>query len=189
MTSLPVTPRDQEVLRLVERDYEETGNFIRGVVGTSATLRGWSVTIWLGLIGFAFDRQLYELAVLAALVTFAFAIIDAYHARLYVQALTHASRLERVVSAYYTVLTLGEDDEDAIDDFRDEVDALRLGLYSNFRSQQAGRREPRVHRRVVVAVVGLYKLLHEARPRVFFSLLYPALFVGAVGVAVGIAVD
>lgn len=178
MVSVSIADRDQELIELVERDYAHTGEFIRSVVGTSATVRGWAVTIWLALIGFAFDRPLGELAILAAIVVVAFAIIDAYHARLYVQALAHAARLERVVAAYYSALTLAEDDPDALDDFHDELDAFRPGLYGSFR--RLGVSEGPV-RRDLLARLGrplrdTATLVRDARPRVFFSVLYPILF-------------
>lgn len=183
-----VSNRDRELLRLVEQDHAQTGEFIRSVVGTSATIRGWAVTIWLGLLGFAFDRELPGLAVLAVVVVGAFATIDAYHAHLYVQALSHATRLERIVAAFYTALALSEDDPDALGDFHDELESFRPGLYGSFRkmrgAEPAGQRRARtrVFRTAIAAIV----LVRGARPRIFFRVLYPVLFLVACGSAVAI---
>jgi hypothetical protein len=186
VTSKALNDGDREALRLVEQDYAQTGEFIRSIVSTSATIRGWTVTIWLALLGFGFSRDLVELSALACVVVAVFAVIDAYHARLYVQALDHATTLERVTSAYFTALTLGDDDPDAADDFRSELDALRLGLYSSFTSDRG--LTPRSRRaRMTGWAVAPWRMLRKGRPGIFFRMLYPLLFVIALGGSVVIA--
>lgn len=154
--------RQKELLRLVELDYARTSKFIEGLVATGATLRGWAITIWLAVLGVAFDRNTWELAALAAIVILVFAVVDGYHAWLYREAFEHARSLERISSSYYKSLGRGADDPDAKLDLREELEAHRFGLYANLR-----RFAPRT-------------LLH-ARPAVFFWFLYP--FLALVGAA------
>jgi hypothetical protein len=99
--------RQQEQIRLVQSDYEQTNEFIDGVVGTAALLRGGAITVWLGLIGFAFQQNLVALAVLAAVVAVVFWFVDGYHGWLYAEAAHHLRDTERVTAAYYRAL--GED--------------------------------------------------------------------------------
>src|SRR5437868_1929488 len=66
-----------ELKRLIELEYERTSKFIDGVIATTATIRGWAVTIWLAVVGVAFDRSVWELGVLAAIVAAVFMVIDA----------------------------------------------------------------------------------------------------------------
>lgn len=139
------------------------------------------MTIWLGLLGFGFDRGLWELPALACLLVVAFALIDSYHARLYVQALAHATKLEQVSRTYFTALTLAEDDPDLVGDFRDELDALRLGLYSSFTNpRRQAKRKGRWRR--LIGWLGLpWSYIWNGKPRVFFRMLYPALILIALG--------
>ncbi len=161
-----VSDSERERLRLVELDYEHTNDFIKGVVATGATLRGLALTIWLGLVGFAVQQSRWELSALAAFVAVMFLALDGYHGWLYEEALKHARAAETVTSRYYDALSRGDDDEDALLDFREELRFHRFGLFSNL--------HPFVWRDLL-----------EARPRLLYRLLYPAL-VGVAGLVTGL---
>src|ERR1700759_2127787 len=77
------TPRMAELVRLIERDYDQTAEFIRSVVSTILTTRGWCVTVWLAVLGLAIDHSSVGLAILAAFLLFPFGLLDAYHSWLY----------------------------------------------------------------------------------------------------------
>lgn len=49
--------RAQKMLDLVELDYNQTSEFVRGVLGTATTIRGWAITIWLALAGFSVQQD------------------------------------------------------------------------------------------------------------------------------------
>jgi hypothetical protein len=154
-----------EAIRLVEVDYERTAKFIESVIGISAAVRGLAITVWLGLVGFAFDRHLWELAAAGLIAIGIFAVVDAYHGWLYDEALFHAQSLELISSAYYKTLMRGPSDTDAVDDFRARLESHSFGLYLNLR--KFGFRD-----------------LRYARPRIVFRTLYPGLAVISVIAAV-----
>jgi hypothetical protein len=163
-----VSDNEKERVRLVEVDYDHTNDFIKSVIATAATIRGLALTIWLGLVGFAVQQSLWELAVLAAVVAVLFLLIDGYHGWLYEEALKHARATEKVTSRYYDALSRGDDDEDAVLDFRAELRFHRFGLFSNL--------HPFVLQDLLVA-----------RPQILYRVLYPALV--GVAAAVGILVS
>jgi hypothetical protein len=148
--------RTKELLRLVERDYDQTGEFIRSIVGTISTTRGWSVTVWLALLGVAINQSSPALAVLAAFVLLPFGLLDAYHSWLYSEALKHARSIERLSAAYYSAVEMGEDDEDLILDFEEMIGSHRFGLYRNFKRFQ-------------------WPEIRRARPALVFQYFYPGL--------------
>ncbi|MFI4990318.1 MAG: hypothetical protein ACHQHO_05320 [Solirubrobacterales bacterium] len=159
---------ERERVRLVELDYDKTNEFIKGVVGTGALLRGSAITVWLGLIGFAFQQDLAALAVLAAVVVVVFLIVDGYHGWLYAQAAMHLRAVEKVTSTYYNALSRGDDDEDAVHDFRQELRFHRFGLFLNLRTKMQ------------------VTFLLQAKPKVIYRFVYPLLFVLAIAAAVAI---
>lgn len=159
---------ERERIRLVELDYEKTNEFIKGVVGTGAALRGSAVTLWIALLGFAFQQNVAWLAVLAALVAVVFLIVDGYHGWLYGEAAKHLRSSERMLSTYYGVLSRGEDSEEQVHEFRRDLRAYRFGLYSHL----PARPKP--------------SFLRAARPLVVYRLVYPFLVVIAVAAAVAI---
>jgi hypothetical protein len=165
----PGDPRIGELVRLLERDYDQTGEFIRSTVGTVSTARGWAVTAWLALLGFAIQQHSPGLAALAAVVLVPFCLLDAYHSWLYGQALRHARSLERLTADYYRAVERGEDDEDLTLDFETAMAAHRIGLYSHFRRFAAPE-------------------LLSARPQLVFRVFYPGLFVAALLTVVALAV-
>jgi hypothetical protein len=149
--------RRAELIRLLERDYDQTGEFIRSVVGTTSTTRGWAVTAWLAVLGFAIQQSEAALALLGSFILIPFALLDAYHSWLYGQALRHARSIEDLSAAYYRAVESGEDDEELWPDLDADLAAHRFGLYSQFR---------RFHLPEIKA----------ARPRLVFQYFYPGLF-------------
>ncbi len=155
----------EAVLKLIDLDYERTSAFIESIVGTGTTIRGWGVTLWLGLLGFAVDRHRWQLAALAGAVTVAIALADAYHASLYRQALDHARMAENITSRYFAMLHHGDDDPDAERDLRVQLAGYRYGLYTNlwrFRLRD----------------------VWNAPPVAFFRVIYPLLVAGAAAAAI-----
>ena len=158
---------NKELVRLLELDYERTASFITGVVGTSTSLRGWAVTIWLAVTGLAFDRGEPALAGLAAIVALAFFLVDGYHAWLYGQALAHAIKVERISALYYGALGGGLDDDDAQLDLQVGLESHRFGVYRDFRHFSIGA-------------------LRYVRPQVVFRVFYPLLAVVALASAIAL---
>jgi hypothetical protein len=148
----------RERVRLVELDLEKTNELIRGVVATSATLRGTAVTIWLALMGFTVQQQLAELALLAAIVAALFVVVDGYHGWLYTEASKHARAVERLLSMYYDALSRGEDDDDIKIEFLAALRSHRFGLFLNLRNR-----------------FDAFGDIWNARPHVIYRGLYPAL--------------
>lgn len=155
----------KEQIRLVELDLSQTNEFIKGVVSTGAAVRASAVTIWLALLGFAVQQHLSALAWLALVVSAIFGMIDGFYGWLYAEAAKHARAAEKVSTSYYSALNRGEDDEDAVLDFETDLRVHRFGLFSSFPSFRFG-------------------LLWNARPRLLYQLLYPALIIIAVATAV-----
>ena len=163
-----MTPTDErmaELVRLLERDYDQTGEFIRSLVGTISTTRGWAVTVWLALLGVAVQQESPGLAVLASVALVPFGLLDAYHSWLYSQALRHARRLEQLSADYYRAVERGEDDEELLLDFQTGMAAHRFGLYSQFRRFSLPE-------------------LRTARPQIVFQWFYPGLVCTAIGAAI-----
>ena len=153
-------PRIAELVRLVERDYDQTAEFIRSVVGTTSTTRGWAVTVWLALLGIAIDHDSVGLALLAGFVLLPFCLLDAYHSWLYSEALKHARALERLSTSYYEAVESGEDDQELIFDFEASLGSHRFGLYQNFRRFQLPE-------------------IKAARPQLVFRYFYPGLLIAS----------
>ncbi|WP_213005272.1 hypothetical protein, partial [Paractinoplanes toevensis] len=153
-----VDENEKERIRLAEADLARTNEFIKGVIATGAALRGSSVTIWLALLGFAFQQKLSQLGFLAAIVAAIFAILDGYHGWLYREASGHAVRTERLVTGYYDMLSRSGDDPDVAVRFRGQLRAHRIGLFTGFQTHFS------------------FRQLWQARPAVVYRVLYPALF-------------
>jgi hypothetical protein len=156
--------RTQSMLDLVRVDYERTSEFTRGVLGTAATIRGWAVTTWLALSGFAVQQDDSILALLGIAVIVSFYVADAYHMGLYRQGLRHLAQLERLFGEYYGALSRANDDDEAMDDFLIDLEAHRFGFYRQLEPFSLGRSL-------------------DARPRVFVF-LYAALLVTSIGLAI-----
>jgi len=146
-----------ELVRLVELDYEKTTKLIEGVVATSFTIRGWGIALISALIGFTFQTQHREIAVLAAVVTCLIAVMDGYHSWLYAKLLQQAQNAERVLSLHYTALSRGEDDPAARREFEVAILAHRFGRFAEIQRFSL-------------------KSFREIRPRVMFLGLYATLF-------------
>ena len=160
----PTNGRMAELVRLVERDYDQTGEFIRSLVGTISTTRGWAVTVWLALLGVAVQQDSPGLAVLASVALVPFGLLDAYYSWLYSQALRHGRELEQLSADYYRAVERGDDDEELLLDFETGMAAHRFGLYSHFRRFSLPE-------------------LRAARPRLVFQWFYPGLVLAAMGAA------
>ncbi len=151
----------KELIRLLEVDYKNTNEFIKGVVATSATIRGWSITLVLALLGLAFDRHLWQVAALTAAFVMMLALIDAYHSWLYSQGLNHARFIERILSLYYVSMSRGRDDPEAVEEFETELEVYRFGLTSNlvrFRWSSLGQARPRLVLGILYSVLLLASL-------------------------------
>lgn len=149
-----------ELVRLLELDYEKTTKLIEGIVGSSFTIRGWGIALISALIGLTFQTQLWYIAAVAIIVTFLIAFVDAYHSWLYAKILKHAQNTEHVLSLYYAALARGEDDPQAHRDFEIAVMAHQFGRFSEMQRFRLGA-------------------LKEARPRVVILLLYLTLLICA----------
>jgi hypothetical protein len=165
---LEATDRE-ELVRVLEREYDNTSKFIQGVVGTSFTIRGWAVAAWGALLGIAADQSSWEFSLFALLAVTGFAAVDAYHSWLYAAALTYSTSLERVTTTHYKLLLRGEADEDAKEDFELEARKLNTGLFGQI---------PRFG----------FSELGKVRPKWFFSIFYPSLMAIAAAVTVVTAV-
>ncbi len=139
--------RAQKMLDLVELDYNQTSEFVRGVLGTATTVRGWAITIWLGLAGFSVQQDQWVLSALGVVVAAGFYAIDAYHLSLYRNGLGHLQALERLFAGYYGALARSEFDPDALKDFLIDLETHRFGFYrrlGRFRLLQSITRGPRL---------------------------------------------
>lgn len=153
------------LVSLIDLDYQRTSAFIENIVGTGTTVRGWAVTLWLGLLGFAFAEGLWELGLIAAIVTGVLMLVDGYHATLYGQALDHARAAEGIAAMYFSMINHGEDDPDAAEELRIRLAGYRFGLYTNLWSFRL-------------------RSVWFARPALFFRLVYPLLIAVAIAAAV-----
>lgn len=149
--------RRAELIRLLERDYDQTSEFIRSIVGTTSTTRGWAVTVWLAVLGFAIQQSEAALALLGSFILAPFALLDAYHSWLYGQALRHVRGIESLAADYYRAVESGPDDETLWLDLDADLAAHRFGLYSHFRRFQLPE-------------------ITSARPQLVFRYFYPGLF-------------
>lgn len=157
--------RVTELVRLVERDYDQTTQFIRSLVGTISVTRGWAVTAWLAVVGVGVQQKNAAIAVLGTFVLFPFGLVDAYYSWLYGQALRHARELENLSAEYYTAIEQGEDDAELLLDFEANLGAHRFGLYSHFRRFSLPE-------------------IRSVRPVLVFRVFYPCLFAAGVVAAV-----
>jgi hypothetical protein len=152
------------MLKLVELDYDQTSEFVRGILSTATTIRGWAITIWLALAGFSVQQDEWILSMLGLLVVSIFYLVDAYHLNLYRQGLTHLQSLERLYADYYGALARSDFDPGALDEFLIDLEAHRFGFF----------------RRLAPFSV---QLSLSARPRVFV-LMYAAMMVTSAGLAI-----
>lgn len=160
MNGEPSTP---ELIKLVEREQDSASQFIKGVVGTSFTIRGWAVTTWAALLGVAADQSSWTFALFALLAVTGFAFVDAYHSWIYAIGLKYVTTLEGLMASYYKTLTRAKSDPDVEMDLQVELRQFTFGLFSQM---------PRFRLRE----------LRRVRPRWFFVVFYPALIAIALAV-------
>lgn len=117
------------MLDLVKLDYDRTSEFMRGVLATATTIRGWAITIWGALAALSVQQDQAILSALALVVAVGFYMADLHHFELYRQALGHIQSLERLYADYYGALSRAEFDEDAFHEFLIDLEAHQSGFY------------------------------------------------------------
>jgi hypothetical protein len=156
-------PSTAELIKLIEREQDSASEFIKSVVGTSFTIRGWAVTTWAALLGIAADQSSWKFALFALLAVAGFAFVDAYHSWIYGLGLRYVTSLEALMASYYKSMIRAKSDPDVELDFQVDLRQFKFGLFSQM--PRFGLRE-----------------LRRARPRWFFLVFYPALVAIAVAV-------
>lgn len=157
----------KSALHLLEVDYERTTKLIEGVVSTSASIRGWTITLTVALLGIAFERQSWPLGASAIVLILMLALVDGYHSWLYAEALRHVSYVEKTLSLYYASLA-SDGDPDARMAFDVQLRVHRLGPFGNL-------------------TTFTFRGLRHARPRILLVTLYGALLVIAAAATVTVA--
>jgi hypothetical protein len=157
------------MLDQVKLDYDRTSEFIRGVLATATTIRGWAITIWGALAALSVQQDQSILSALALVVAVGFYIADLNHFQLYRRALQHIRTLERLYADYYGALSRSEFDDEAFDEFLIDLEAHQSGFY-----RQLGTAEP-------TRPLGLKESLQAAPP---FVAVYGVLIVASVALAV-----
>jgi hypothetical protein len=117
------------MLDLVKLDYDQTSEFIRGVLSTAITIRGWAITVWVALAVLSVNQDQSVLSAIGLVVAVVFCLADIYHLDLYRQALRHLQSLERLYADYYGALSRAEFDEDALHEFLIDLETHRFGFY------------------------------------------------------------
>jgi hypothetical protein len=154
--------RYKELVRLLEEDAERTSKFVESIVGTGFTIRGWAITVSLAIVGIAFDRDLWELAILGLVIVLLFAFMDGYHTWLYTQALKHGRAIDHILGLHYATLTRGVDDPSVKEEFQVEVEVHKFGLSSNlerFRWASLRRVRPRFIMGVMYIILGFVAIV------------------------------
>jgi hypothetical protein len=151
--------------RLVDDDLERGDTFIRSVTTTSAAIRGLGVTLWAAAMSAAAASRYGGWALVGAITTAAFALVDAYHSSVTNVAAIHVRTLEQITQAQHDSLARGEDEPEFVLEYHSKLLAHRFALYTFF---------PRITKRD----------LRRSTPVPIFRALYPAL----IGVAVIMAV-
>ena len=123
----------KELVRLLELDYERTTKLTEGVIQSGITFRGWSITLTLALVAVAFERQLWQLGLVAVVLIVLFGLADAYHGWVYAEAMAHAQGTERILHLYYASLSRGEDDPVAVEEFEDALFAYKFGSFAEMK--------------------------------------------------------
>ncbi len=148
----------EEMLKLVELDYKQTSEFVRGVLATASTVRGWAITIWLGLSGFSVQQDEWVLSALGLVVAVGFYAIDAYHLNLYQQGLGHLRSIERLYANYYGALARAEFDPAQLEDFQIDLETHSFGFFRRLGPFDV-RRSVAASPRVFVLLYGVLALL------------------------------
>lgn len=147
----------KELVRVLELDYEKTTKAIESIISSSFTIRGWGIALSSALIGFTFQAQHWEIAILAVLVTLLIAFVDGYHSWLYAKVLQHANHIETIMRYYYAFLARDDVDDQTRIDFLGKILAHRFGRFTE------------IHKGFT------FSSLREARPRYVIVTLYATL--------------
>ena len=151
-----MTPEELKTsIELLQVEYERTTKFIEGVVATSASIRGWTITLTVALLGIAFERQSWPLGVGAIILIVLFGVVDGYHSWLYNEGLKRVQSVEKTLSRYYASLA-SDGDPDVRRAFDVQLRTHRLGIFVNM---------PRF----------TFRGLRYARPRLLLLTLYGTL--------------
>jgi len=119
----------KELLRLTELQYDRSTRLTDALQTQLFTIRGWAITLWVGIAGFAVQQHRWDLAALDALVSCLFALVDAQHGVLSQRARDSAVEAEHITASYFTALTLGVDSPGARREFVEAVSSHQFGLY------------------------------------------------------------
>lgn len=178
-----------DLVELVKFDYQHLLGFIDGVIRVSIGIRTIAMAGCLALLAAAMQTDEVVLAVFAFLASVAFGLQDAYHGWLYAEARERASRIERLLDAYYRQLQ-GKASEARARQLLKQLRRHRIGMKPTLsgplppksRARQAewrGETTPvtRIAARVRLARLAMAgrTVIAKARPRVVYVLLYPLL--------------
>lgn len=125
-------PSDPRV-RLLEIDHENAVRIVDAAAKSLGIVRGWAVTVWLGLVAAALEIHNSLIAFLALVPLIAFGLHDGYLSWAYRVALAHARRVERVWQAVYDAASRGTSDETVRVEADAKIQAHRLGAIFEFR--------------------------------------------------------
>jgi hypothetical protein len=159
---------DDPRTRLLEIDHESAVRIVDSSLKTLSVVRGWSVTVWLGLVAAALQLDNPWIAFLAIVPIAVFALYDGYVSWAYRIALEHARRVERVWQAAYDAAGRGASDEAVATDASAKTQAHRLGAILQF---------PRFRRPFIRKIV----------PAARFWIVYAILAASAVGIGLVLA--
>src|SRR6266700_355243 len=93
--------------RLLELDHANAVRLVEGTLKTLGLVRGWSVTVWLGLTAAGIQLDNPWIAGLAIVPLVVLGLHDAQVSWAYRIALEHARRVERVWQAIYDAASRG----------------------------------------------------------------------------------
>lgn len=148
-----------DMLHLLRMEYDDGNQFIRSLVGTVTTVRGWTITLSLAVLGLAPNRAVWQRGLLAIGVVCLFAIVDIYDSWLYTQVLSRVQAIDRIFGLYYRALARGEDDPKVTEEFEIELVAYKFGLMSSlprFAFRRIGETRPLT---VIVLLYGSLALI------------------------------
>jgi hypothetical protein len=154
----------KELNALIDREHDLALKFVDGVVASSFTIRGWAITGWGALLGFAVQQNQVRFAYVAIGAISAFYVIDAYHGWLYAEAVRYVRSIERLIELRYKLLARG-DDADLEQDLEIELRVFRPGMLSQLQH---------FHLRSI----------WSARPALVYRVFYPSLVLVAVAAAI-----
>lgn len=126
-------PQTDDVrMKLLELDHADAVRVVEGTLKTLSIVRGWTVTVWLGLVAAAVQVDNAWIAGLAFVPLVVFYLHDGYVSWSYREALGHACRVERVWQAAYDSVSRGQTDDAVVVDAEAKIQAHRLGVLLEF---------------------------------------------------------